>query len=398
MSGFLRASVLLLPLANLAHGGEYLTGVAGGGGGTAYVLRCPSDHVLVGITGRAGAWVDQIAPVCAQISRDGRWVGYSVAGPSAGAGGDANFSLQCPRDQALSGLRGRASSLVDQIGIRCGPLQFGPRLASSGAFLAATAGGGGGSPFGPLDCLDGKPGRGLAGRAGIYVDSLKLICDYPPAALHAVGAYLTVDGHLLSSIVRTTSSAMLRVSPSSPKHGNFLVPVRISDATLVKASDTILSFNGDDERAYAELSGGLPGRVGCTTISVGFEGDTVAPLDFLRDDPGGSALRLDLSILEWREGTPGAFGTLTTSAPAPSSGIAVNLSSNFPDRAIVPSAVTIPAGARATTFEIRRANWPGACVVITASGNGASARGVILFRDLPVQLAPRISVPGRLGP
>jgi hypothetical protein len=51
-------------------------------------------------------------------------------------------------------------------------------------------------------------------------------------------------------------------------------------------------------------------------------------------------------------GTP-ATGTVTLGAPAPPTGVAVNLGSNQPLTASVPPSVTIPGGATSATFEVR---------------------------------------------
>ena len=37
----------------------------GGGGGNPFRDECPKGSYLVGLKGRAGAWVDRIAPICA---------------------------------------------------------------------------------------------------------------------------------------------------------------------------------------------------------------------------------------------------------------------------------------------------------------------------------------------
>ena len=40
---------------------------AGGSGGTAFELRCPTNHVAVGVSGRAGAVIDSLTVICAPV-------------------------------------------------------------------------------------------------------------------------------------------------------------------------------------------------------------------------------------------------------------------------------------------------------------------------------------------
>jgi hypothetical protein len=52
-------------------------------------------------------------------------------------------------------------------------------------------------------------------------------------------------------------------------------------------------------------------------------------------------------------GGSSATGTVTLSAPAPAGGAVVQLRSSLPNRAIVPSTVTVPAGQTSASFTIR---------------------------------------------
>ena len=361
---------------------EYQTAVAGGSGGTAFTLRCANDEILRGVRGRASSLVDRIEPVCTQIDPLGRTVGFAVDRGFAGGNGGTSFFLGCPDNHAVSGIQGKAGSVIDQLRIKCGPLASGPKLASIGSVVAGQAGGSGGNAFGPFDCVDNKPGRGLIGRAGSFVDQLRLACDFPANPLRPIRAdVLGVDGFHLRSITRTQidRNARVVINMSSEPRALYHVPVQNNDPTVaftVYQGYFLGSGNPSREDIYGK-------NVGCASFDIGFPGSVLPRIYVLVERPGGPALTLSLSIVDWTAATTSAFGTLTTSNPAPSGGIPVTLTSSHPNLAIVPASVTIPGGTRSTTFEIRRPGTLGACVVITANGNGINAQSPILFRTLP---------------
>lgn len=93
---------------------------AGGGGGNPFNLDCGADHVLVGIAGIAGSWIDRIEAFCVKIVVTGHW--DPPVKRTARAGGDGGlveqaFNLKCAEDHAVSGIDGRAASYVDRIRI-----------------------------------------------------------------------------------------------------------------------------------------------------------------------------------------------------------------------------------------------------------------------------------------
>jgi hypothetical protein len=381
------ASMILLvspALSDLTHAAEYLTAAAGGSGGTAIALRCGPDEVMAGVHGKAGTLVDRIGPLCIQVDPLGRWIGRPAEGNTAGGGGGARFGLLCPVNSSVSGIQGRASMWIDQLRIKCGPLR-GTRLASSGSVLASQAGGGGGNAFGPFDCVDNKPGRGLIVRAGTYVDQVRLACDFPPSPVTSTQATFFFDGIRSSRIARNIETQLLQIALSSKPRGRVHIPVKINNpdvaVTNFQEQDLSRSLEGSDAPFNVVL---IPRGPGCASFEVGFHGNVAQPVDYLVNSPPSSQLSLSLNLMEWTAATSTAFGTLTIRAPAPAGGMAVTLTSNVP-QAIIPASVTIPPGSRSTTFEIRRAGSLAACVIITATGNGASVQSPIIFRFLGFQ-------------
>ena len=382
----LAGALTWLACAQPLDAAEYQTAAAGGGGGNPFTLRCPDDAVLVGVEGHASSVVDQVRPTCRQIDPSGRLIDGRSSG-SAGGGGGTAFTLKCPDNHAVSGIDGRASLYVDQLRIKCGPLTAGPRLAASGSVLAGHAGGGGGTAFGPFDCVDDKPGRGLIGRAGTYVDQIRLACDYPPSPLRPLSIYALRPDNVMGPLVRAPGGALLIMALSSDwQFASWSLPVRNSNPSVAQAAGTgniaeVVHFSNAGPRTGA-LDVGARG-VGCAAFDVGFAGAVLPTVDVLVEKPTDAHLTLALSIEEWTERTQSAFGTLTLSSAAPTGGAAIALTSSLPALAPVPPTVTVPQGTRVTTFEIRRVGSGGGCVVVSATGNGGSVQSVMLFRTLP---------------
>ncbi len=92
---------------------------------------------------------------------------------------------------------------------------------------------------------------------------------------------------------------------------------------------------------------------------------------------GGGPTQPNLSSLSLNPtsvvGGNSSTGTVTLTAPAPSGGFVVNLSSSNTNVATVPNTVTVPAGATSATFTVStRAVTSTTSVTITASANGVS--------------------------
>jgi hypothetical protein len=378
----------------VSEAAEYLTAVAGGGGGTAFTLRCQNDQVLAGITGQASALIDRIQLLCVQVDPLGRWVGTPYAASVAGGTGGKQFSRVCAPNHAVSGIIGRASVVIDQLQIRCGPLTNGPRLNAIGTFFSLAAGGTGGSEFGPFDCADSKPGSGLTGRAGTYVDQLRLACNFPGKPLKPDAAYFRPNdtiGAQFFYIARRIRSTTVFLQMSGTPRGTYWIPATSSNpavATFSNQSGGQVSHISNP--GFADLR---TGHAGCTTLTIGYPGALLRPLTLLVDKPGyvGStstvSLTLTPNILEWTSTTTSAFATLTIPTAAPTGGTRVALTTSHPTVAAIPTSVTIPVGARSTTFEIRKVSSFGGCVIFTATGNGVTAQSPILF---PTQLLKRL--------
>jgi hypothetical protein len=143
------------------------TASAGGGGGDAYTLRCATGTALVGVRGRAGAYIDQIRGICAVAD------GGSTDTARAGGDGGTPFVLQCNDGRVVTGVRGRAGAFVDSLQLECSD----PAALGAGRRTTDTAGGSGGSSYGPMRCSTGRFATGLRGGAGAVIDRLQLLCS-----------------------------------------------------------------------------------------------------------------------------------------------------------------------------------------------------------------------------
>lgn len=180
--------------------------VYGGLGGNYFRAECPKGSYLVGLDGRAGAWVDRIAPVCAPWRRGSQTFGAPSVGQSFGTSeGGQEHHESC----LGSGINNRAvqswnietlksdNRFVQYIGALCislapsasipsyGPFEFGPKPAVAP----------GDEPLDSIPtrsdrsveqkCPAGEIAVGIHGRAGKFLDAVGLICGPLPTKLSA---------------------------------------------------------------------------------------------------------------------------------------------------------------------------------------------------------------------
>ena len=156
----------------------------GGGGGEAYRIACGGGRYVVGLTGRSGHWMDQVAPICVKIDGHGRWSGAPSVGPAVGGSGGVAFTTQCPQDSVVTGYYGYAQDYVINIGLTCrhdgpnGPEWRTPVPALVGNLAVSSSAGGG--------CGQGQAADAIIGGSGLYIDRFGLGCAgylvMPPSA------------------------------------------------------------------------------------------------------------------------------------------------------------------------------------------------------------------------
>ena len=157
----------------------------GGAGGAPFTMICGADRVLVGVDVRAGGYVDALALVCVEVSQDGSWAAELQRSNFVGGEGGSLRSLVCPRDHAVAVISGRSGAYLDNLRLGCRRLAKRRVLQGEVTWLDS-AGGRGGRAFGPFDCPDGRPAVGFRGRSGGYVDAIQMSCRFLENALELI--------------------------------------------------------------------------------------------------------------------------------------------------------------------------------------------------------------------
>ncbi|BFU96686.1 MAG: hypothetical protein NTNFB02_34080 [Nitrospira sp.] len=201
-------------------------------GGQEFRAVCPTGSYLVGLAGRAGGWVDRIAPICAPWLKGSRIFGSPTVGQFFGfSGGGQERQTACgggsPDNHAIQSWSIRLRSdnhFVEFITMFCTSLTV-PVASNSGRNLdfgakpvdaeeVVTSG-----PFSNVHpslqaCPAGEVGIGIRGPAGKYVDAIGLICGPLPVK---VGAPVT---KLPGPLVQAPSPAVTM----SPQAKNMRIP------------------------------------------------------------------------------------------------------------------------------------------------------------------------------
>lgn len=181
------------------------TPIVGDGGGGEFRLDCSPSQYVAGLVGRAGAWIDQVALLCAPVSADGR---RGAITPSLGYGGQGGSPASgiCAGDGVGKGLfvvqvaGGDHPRYVDNIKISCAT-----QPPSDACF---SAGGCGVSyvhdvPYHSMDCPPGELATGIRGRASNYLNAIGLVCGpgpTPPGPAPSTTSQLWPDMISLQSI------------------------------------------------------------------------------------------------------------------------------------------------------------------------------------------------------
>jgi hypothetical protein len=168
---------------------EFKTPLFGGSGGNrSYNLDCGNQSVLVGVIYKAGMWLDAIGIICQQVDPQTGALGNEFTrGPVGGSGGGARTN-RCNQGNAVQGIGIVFSGqFIERGTFLCSPwipAQKSPVFSTSNrctgdrcttAFGRSSIGVFHGDNF---FCPSGKAGKAIRGRHGIYIDSLRFVCDF----------------------------------------------------------------------------------------------------------------------------------------------------------------------------------------------------------------------------
>jgi hypothetical protein len=183
--------MLTQSLHSPASAAEFSTPLFGGGGGNkSYNLDCGAGAVIVGVTSKTGMFVDAIGIICQRVKPNGSLGEEFTRGPVGGTGGVARTS-RCNQGNVAQGIIVKAGQFIDDGTFLCSqwiPTQKQPQFSTSGLCqgdrCTTSFRGGQGSAFGvggtqgdTFYCPSGKAGKAIRGRHGIYIDSLRFVCD-----------------------------------------------------------------------------------------------------------------------------------------------------------------------------------------------------------------------------
>ena len=170
---------------------EYITPLMGGSGGNrSYNLDCGNNAVLVGTTFKAGSWVDALGIVCQRVNPQTGALGDDFTrGPVGGSGGGAQEKRCRDGDVIQSVRRVTTGSYVNFIRFGCTrwqPAQKRPEFTRENRCITNNINtckqfgspGGINHSNGPFFCPRGKVGKAFRGKHGIYIDSMKFVCDF----------------------------------------------------------------------------------------------------------------------------------------------------------------------------------------------------------------------------
>lgn len=172
-------------MIQLEHAGSVDTGFP-------YRRICPQGQPLIGLRGRSGALVDALVPVCGPLESPEAPEGVATERFGieldlvGGMAGGAPFEQVCGGDDVVVGVHGRAGAFIDGLSVLCGQGEPIPRPHSGSNLRPAQraegewtelshAGGFGGNEFLHL-CPRGWAAVGLSGRQGRYVEGIVLHC------------------------------------------------------------------------------------------------------------------------------------------------------------------------------------------------------------------------------
>ena len=165
---------------------EFSTPRFGGSGGTrGYNLDCGSGSVMVGGIYKAGLWLDAIGIICRRVNaQTGALEGEFTRGPVGGSGGISKIR-RCDSGKVVHGTRVKEGQFVNKISLFCSRWSPSEKTPNKGEGKECVLGeqclflgGVGGTISDVFQCPSGKAGKALRGKHGIYVDSLRFVCDF----------------------------------------------------------------------------------------------------------------------------------------------------------------------------------------------------------------------------
>lgn len=171
------ATVAGFVVAATAHGADYVSPLYGGGGGNAYIRDCGANAALVGLQGRYGMWIDQLTPVCQSIGSTGTLGQIFTQARVGGSGGTNTGEVRCQFGKVVTGARIRSGSYIEKVNLVCSTWDPATKAPSGLGEVIQFLGTDARTPLSGPACPAGQVGKGIKGKAAIFVDSMALVCN-----------------------------------------------------------------------------------------------------------------------------------------------------------------------------------------------------------------------------
>ena len=175
----------MIPLAtsSTALPTQYLP-IYGGGGGSGFTRSCGTGRVLTGLQYRVGFVIDAVGVLCRPVQSDGTLGSQTTVGSLAGGSNGTSSAQSCPSGQVVAGASIVFGSFVDGIHLRCHTWNAGGRTFGSTVQETLFLGAGGPRAGGVIVRVNNceastQPVIGIRGRASSLVDAVGLFCDEP---------------------------------------------------------------------------------------------------------------------------------------------------------------------------------------------------------------------------
>ena len=145
----------------------------GGNAGMPFALTCGPDELVVGVRGRMGMTVETLGLSCARVRPNGT-LDMPEQRPILGTSSGEPYSMQCGRHEAILGLRGRAATGVDRLGLSCARVRPWFEQGRRGSVLPSV-GGTLGIPF-TDECPRGYLLHGILGYSNTIINAIQGLC------------------------------------------------------------------------------------------------------------------------------------------------------------------------------------------------------------------------------
>ncbi len=390
------ARFLVIGLATLvfvtgeAHAQRENTPRAGGNGGASFSLNCPPNMILIGLRGREGNFVDQVRGVCSPYNVAGQRVGATALTSPTSAGsstGGVPWEMMCGGQTALTSIGGRAGLIVDELFRACKTVAS-SGLATTPTFAPDETVGGSNSsaPVFNLPCPNNKFADRIVGRAGDFVDQIGLSCIPAPLAATAIqqltlGTPTAISGTSITGTVTLNGYARNAI--------NVVLNTTGAQGAAAPASITVPENSRSAEFNLSSNSN----TAGCPVVNATALSTTKSARAVLTPPPPANAgytfsLVNPPSGLRYFQGTavPGRIcfhaKCITTAPNIGRDGSSVSFASSAPSTLSVPASVSFNAGTLSLNVNMTAGSSPG-CAIVTSTFNGVAIRKVVFVDVLP---------------